>query len=170
MKETGSSGPGTKKTMNDIIVDSNIFINVWNREIDPKTGEKLWEPSSRILAAAGTGAVRGHICLVNAIELVHHARLFAGRKGLDPEQTMRDALRRISENRFELLIPEPYMLSRSLSLVLSHHLDPYDSILLATAIGAKMDAIISRDKKLTAKASDLIPVLSPETFLAKTSL
>ena len=90
------------------------------------------------------------------------------REGLDQNATMRQAIKRISEYNVKEVIPEPYMLSNALSFVLRHHLDPYDSVLLAPALGTDMDAIISRDRKLKKKAAALITVLTPEEFLSKT--
>ena len=35
--------------MTKIYIDTNIFLNVWNKEIDPKTGKELWKGSKEVL-------------------------------------------------------------------------------------------------------------------------
>jgi hypothetical protein len=35
--------------MTKIYIDTNIFFNVWNEEIDPKSGKALWKGSKELL-------------------------------------------------------------------------------------------------------------------------
>jgi predicted nucleic acid-binding protein len=88
---------------------------------------------------------------------------------MDQDAAMRQALNRLSEYNLEQLIPRQFALTETTSYILKLHLDPYDAVMLSTAIDSDMDAIISRDAKLAAKAAEFVPVLSPEEFLAKVS-
>ena len=155
--------------MTDIIVDANIFLNVLKRETDFRTGKPLWKPSSTLLTYVSDGILRGNICFVTVLEIVHAVRVNACKSGSDETVAMRLALKAISDFGFKQIIPEPFILQNSLSFMFDLRIDPYDAVLLATALGTDMDAIISRDEKFTAKASKLIPVLSPEELLEKIS-
>jgi len=35
--------------MTKIYIDTNIFLNVWNEEIDPESGTELWRSSRDVL-------------------------------------------------------------------------------------------------------------------------
>lgn len=155
------------KRMTDLIVDANIVLNVWWREVDPRGGEPPWESSSKILSAAREGLIRCHICLVNVFELVHHVRVRASRSGKDPEAAIQLALKNIVDFNIKQIVPEPFTLSKSLNLIVQYFIDPFDAVLVATAVDGGMDCIISRDRKLKKKAAALIPVLTPEEFLSK---
>ena len=32
-----------------VCIDTNVFLNVWNKEIDPKTKAELWKGSAQVL-------------------------------------------------------------------------------------------------------------------------
>jgi len=152
--------------MTDIIVDSNIFINVWGRETEPKTGLELWKASSEIISAAKDGRVKGYISMINVFELIHFVRIKSAAAGGDPQDAMKQALKKIEDFKFNRIAPESFTISNALAYIIDLHLDPFDAILVSIALNEGMDAIISRDGKLINKASKLIPVLPPEEFLS----
>lgn len=152
--------------MTDIIVDSNIFINVWSKETDPKSGLELWKSSSEIIAAAKNGKIKGHISIINVFELVHFMRNKANACGRDPQDAMYRALAKIEDFNFKRIVPDSFTVSETLPIILDLHLDPFDAMLVSVAVNEGMDAVISRDKKLKKKASKLIPILTPEEFLS----
>ncbi|MEW5945375.1 MAG: PIN domain-containing protein [bacterium] len=152
--------------MTDIIVDSNIFINVWGEESDPRTGLALWEASSGIISAVGNGKLKGYISMINVFELVHFVRINAAATGRDPHEAMKLAVRKIEDFNFKRIFPDSLSISKALSFIIDLHLDPFDAILVSIAVNEGMNAIISRDEKLKKKASRLIPVLTPEEFLS----
>jgi len=57
-------------------------------------------------------------------------------------------------------------MAHACDLLAKFHIGPFDAILIIAAVMEKADAVISRDRKLKKKASKLIPVLTPEEFLA----
>ena len=42
-----------------IYIDTNVFLNVWNKEIDPKTKAELWKGSAQVLQLIEEEKVKG---------------------------------------------------------------------------------------------------------------
>lgn len=152
--------------MNNIIVDSNIFFNAWGRETDPKTGFEYWKASSEIIAVVKESVVRGYVSMINILEICHCVRIKAAAAGKDSQSAMLNALKKIEDFGFKRIAPESVALYEALSYIVDLSLDPFDAILLSIAVHEGMDAVISRDEKLRKKASDIIPILTPEEFLS----
>lgn len=153
--------------MNDIIIDSNIILNVWEHEEDPGSGYPLWESSSILLEKIRTHEFTGFLSISTIMELAHFFKVKAIQYGTDPKAAIERALSDINSIGFHQLSADAFTLPDALSYIINDFLDPFDAILVSIAISEGLDAIISRDKKLKIKASSLIPVLTPEEFLDK---
>jgi predicted nucleic acid-binding protein len=152
--------------MNNIIIDSNIIINVWNSEINPKTGFPLWEGSSTLLQNIRLKKFRGCLSITTIMEIIHRVRITAENANENPDHEIKMALSDINNIGFRRFSPDSLTLTNALSFIADLKLDPFDAILLSIAVNEGMDAVISRDEKLRKKASGMIPVLTPEEFLS----
>ena len=57
-----------------VYIDTNIFLNVWNREIDSKTKIELWKSSAQVLRLIEEKKIRGLTSLTTLMEIVHAFR------------------------------------------------------------------------------------------------
>jgi predicted nucleic acid-binding protein len=155
-----------KIPMNSIIVDTNIILNVWEHEENPKTGISLWRGSADLLVKIRSREVSGFLAISSIMELAHFIKVKAILLGVDPKGAIEQGLSDISSIGFRQLSADTFTMPHALSFIINNYLDPFDAILVSIAVNEGIDAIISRDKKLKKKASKLIPILTPEEFLA----
>jgi len=153
--------------MKNIFVDANIIFNVWRREANPSTGENFSQSSKQILKLISRGTVKGCLLSTTAMEIIHGVRVEAeASKGTAAVFAVRQAEAGIAEIGFEIAVPDCGAMAHAYDLLAKFHIDPFDAILISAAVMEKADAVISRDRKLKKKASKLIPVLTPEEFMA----
>ena len=140
-----------------IYIDTNVFLNVWNKEIDPKTKAELWKGSAQVLQLIEEEKVKGLTSLMALMEIVH---AFRRRK-----RNYEDAIRDLENLGIDIFVPNSFTLLRAFELQLGYELDPYDSIALAVALESNCDYLITRDEDFAEKVNNLIKVCTPEEFL-----
>ena len=140
-----------------IYIDTNIFLNVWNKEIDPKTKAELWKGSAQVLQLIEEERVKGLTSLTTLMEIIH---AFRRRK-----RNYEDAIKDLEDLGIDIFVPNSFTLLRAFELQKDYELDPYDSIALAVALESNCDYLITRDKDFAKKAGDLIKVRTPEDLL-----
>ncbi|WP_297505969.1 PIN domain-containing protein [Thermococcus sp.] len=139
-----------------VYLDTNVLLNVWFKEEDPKTGDELWKAPLRILKLVETGEIEG---LVSIFTLMESAHVFKRNK-LNPEK-----VKEIEDIGIEVYVPNELALIDAFSFQLKLGTDPYDSVALASALASGCDVLITRDEDFRKKAENQIMVLSPEEFL-----
>lgn len=120
-----------------VFIDTNIFLNVWIREVDPKTGKELWKSSARVLKLIEDEVIGGVTSLTTLMEIVHVFRI----RQRDYAEAFED-LRNIG---IEIFIPNTFTLLRAFEFQRNLSIDPFDSIALA-AVESGCDYLITRDK------------------------
>ncbi len=138
-------------------IDTNVFLNVWNREIDPKTKTELWKSSAQVLQLVEEEKIRGITSLTTLMEVVH---AFRRRK-----RNYDDAIGDLENLGVDIFVPNSFTLIRAFELQQDYGLDPYDSVALAVALESNCDYLITRDEDFAKKAGDLIKACTPEEFL-----
>jgi predicted nucleic acid-binding protein len=61
--------------MTKIYIDTNIFFNVWNEEVDPKNGKELWKSSKEILEKTERKEFEAVTSITTLMEIVHVFRV-----------------------------------------------------------------------------------------------
>ena len=140
-----------------VYIDTNVFLNVWNREIDPKTKTELWKGSAQVLQLVEEEKIRGITSLTTLMEIVH---AFRRRK-----RNYEDAIGDLENLGIDIFVPNSFTLIRAFELQQDYELDPYDSVALAVALESNCDYLITRDEDFAKKVSDLIKACTPEEFL-----
>lgn len=140
-----------------IYIDTNVFLNVWNREIDPKTKTELWKGSAQVLQLIEEEKIKGITSLTTLMEIVH---VFRRRK-----QNYNEAIKDLEDLGIEIFIPNSFTLLKAFEFQQDYEPDPYDSIALAVAIESNCDYLITRDEAFAKKANSLIKICTPEMFL-----
>lgn len=135
-------------------VDTNIFLNVWNEEIDLKTGKELWKGSRDFLKRIEKGEYEGITSITTLMEIVHVFKV----GGKDYKEALSD-LRKLG---IRVLVPDSWVMIRAFKYEIEYDLDPYDSIAFAVAESVKSDIFVTRDEKLREKIKGLIKALEPE--------
>ncbi|WP_010477447.1 PIN domain-containing protein [Thermococcus zilligii] len=139
-----------------VYLDTNVLLNVWFKEENPKTGEKLWNAPLQILELVENGKIEG---VVSIFTLMESVQVFKRNK-LDPER-----VKEIEDVGIEVYIPNELTLIDAFSFQLKLGTDPYDSVALASALASGCDVLITRDEDFRKKAEEQIRILSPEEFL-----
>lgn len=57
-----------------VYIDTNVFLNVWNKEIDTKTKAELWKSSAQVLQLVEEEKIRGITSLTTLMEVIHAFR------------------------------------------------------------------------------------------------
>ena len=137
-------------------LDTNVLLNVWFKEEDPKTGNELWKAPLQILKLIENGKIEGVVSIFTLMESAHVFK----RNKLNPER-----VKEIEDVGIEVYIPNELTLIDAFSFQLKLGTDPYDSVALASALASGCDVLITRDEDFRKKADGQIRVLSPEEFL-----
>lgn len=135
-------------------VDTNIFLNVWGEEIDPKSRKELWKGSKDFLKRIEKGEIEGITSITTLMEIVH---LFKVR-----EKDYNEALKDLRKLGIHVLVPDSWTMIKAFEYEIKHDLDPYDSIAFAVAESAESEIFVTRDKKLKKKIGGIKRTLEPE--------
>ncbi|WP_456422731.1 PIN domain-containing protein [Thermococcus sp.] len=139
-----------------VYLDTNVLLNVWFKEEDPKTGTKLWEAPLQVLKLVENGKIEG---IVSIFTLMESAHVFKRNK-LNPEK-----VGEIEDVGIEVYLPNELVLIDAFSYQLNPGTDPYDSVALASALAARCDVLITRDDDFRKKAKEQITMMTSEEFL-----
>ncbi len=134
-----------------------MFLNVWNKEIDPKTKEELWRGSAQVLQLVEDEKIEGLTSLIALMEIVHAFR--------KRRRNYKEAIKDLESMGMSIFVPNTFTLLRAFELQQDYGLDPYDSVALAVAVECNCNCLITRDKDFAKKAGNLIKACTPEEFL-----
>jgi predicted nucleic acid-binding protein len=140
--------------MTSVYVDTNIFLNVWNKEIDPKSGKELWKGSTAFLSAIEQGRYIGVTSITTLMEIVHVFKV----SGKDHEEGLKD----LKKLGIHILVPDSWTMMKAFEFEIEYDLDPYDAIAFAVADSAKTEIFVTRDEKLRRNIRVLMRALEPE--------
>jgi len=135
-------------------VDTNIFLNVWNEEIDPKSGKELWKGSKDFLKRIESGEYEGITSITTHMEIVHVFKV--------GEKDYNEALKDLRKLGIGILVPDSWAMIKAFEYGIEYDLDPYDSIAFAIAESAGSEIFVTRDRKLRRNIRGLIRALEPE--------
>jgi predicted nucleic acid-binding protein len=91
--------------MISIYVDTNIFLNVWNEEIDPKSGKELWKGSKAFLSASEQGQYVGVTSITTLMEIVHVFKI----AGKDYNEGLKD----LKKLGIHILVPDSWTMMKA---------------------------------------------------------
>jgi predicted nucleic acid-binding protein len=140
--------------MTSVYVDTNVFLNVWNQEIDLKRGKELWKGSKTFLSAIEQGQYVGVTSITTLMEIVHVFKI----NDKDYEEGLKD----LKKLGIHILVPDSWTMMKAFEFEIEYDLDPYDSIAFAVAESAQTDIFVTRDEKLRRNISGRIRALEPE--------
>ncbi|HLB70216.1 MAG: type II toxin-antitoxin system VapC family toxin [Candidatus Methanoperedens sp.] len=126
--------------MTKIYIDTNIFFNVWNEEIDPKSGKALWKGSKELLKKTEKKEFEAITSITTIMEIVHIFRV----RGKDYNEAIDD----IKKLNIKINVPDSWVMIKALEYQMEYELDPYDSIAFAIADTAECEIFVTRDGKI----------------------
>lgn len=88
-----------------MLTDTNIFLNVWNKEIDQKSGKELWKGPKAFLSAIEQGHYIGVTSITTLMEIVHVFKI----SGKDYEEGLKD----LKKLGIHVLIPDSWTMMKS---------------------------------------------------------
>ena len=135
-------------------VDTNIFLNVWNEEIDPKSGKELWRGSKEFLRRIEKGEYDGITSITTLMEIVHVFKV--------QEKDYNEALNDLKKLGIRVIVPDSWTMIKAFEYEIKHDLDPYDSIAFAIAESAGCVVFVTQDNKLRRNIGRLMNALEPE--------
>jgi predicted nucleic acid-binding protein len=145
--------------MNSIYIDSNIYLNLFFREVDPKTGLELWRGSKPIFDHIIDKEVDAYSSLTAIMEIIHAFRL----KGVEPDSVIEDCMCL----GVHIVPPDSWVMIRALQFQIENKLDPYDAVALSVAVECKCNHLVTRDNTFIKRISDIIPAAEPESIIEK---
>ncbi|HIH44513.1 MAG TPA: PIN domain-containing protein [Candidatus Methanoperedenaceae archaeon] len=141
-----------------IYVDTNIFFNVWNKEIDPKTKKELWIGSKEILGKIENKEFEAITSITTLQEIVH---VFKVR-----DRDYKEALDDIRKLNVRIYAPDSWVMIKALEYQMEYDLDPFDAIAFATADTLGIEIFVTRDRKLIKNIKAKMKGAEPEELLA----
>ncbi len=142
-----------------LYIDTNIFFNVWNKEIDPKTKKELWKGSKEILAKIENKEFEAVTSITTLMEIVH---VFKVR-----DWDYKEALDDVRKLNVHIYAPDSWVMIKALEYQMDYDLDPYDAIAFATADTMGSEIFITRDGKLIRNIKSKMRGAEPEELLGE---
>jgi predicted nucleic acid-binding protein len=143
--------------MTKIYIDTNIFFNVWNEEVDPKTGTELWRSSKNILEKTEQKEFDAITSITTIMEIVHVFRV----RG----KSYNEAIDDIKKLNVKINAPDSWVMIKALEYQMEYELDPYDSIAFAVAQTAGCQIFVTRDEKIIKNIKPKMHGAKPEELL-----
>jgi len=143
--------------MTKIYIDTNIFFNVWNEEIDPKSGKALWKGSKELLDKIEKKEFDAITSITTIMEIVHVFRV----RGKDYNEAIDD----IKKLNIKINAPDSWVMIKALEYQMEYELDPYDSIAFAIADTAECEIFVTRDGKIIKNIRSKMRGAEPEEIL-----
>ena len=140
-----------------LYIDSNIYLNLFFKEEDPKTGKKLWSGSKQIFDLLLAGKIEAYSSITALMEIVHAFRV----RGVQPGSIIEDCL----SLGVQIIPPDSLTMMRALQYQVDYSLDPYDAVALSVAVECKCDYLVTRDRTFMKHIGSMIPVNDPESIL-----
>lgn len=142
-----------------VFIDTNIFLNVWNQETDPKTGVHIWEGSADVLRKIENKEILGVTSLSAIMKIAHFFKI--------RKKDFSLALQDINGLGIKILIPDSLIFVKAFEYQTELGLDPFDALAFSVAESSDCGFFITRDEKLIKCISKEIDALTPESFLKK---
>jgi predicted nucleic acid-binding protein len=143
--------------MNAIYIDSNIYLNLFFKEVNPKTGLELWRASKEIFDHVLNREVEAYSSLTVLMEIIHAFRL----KGVDAPSVIEDCM----SLGVSFIPPDNWVMIRALQYQIENTLDPYDAVGLSVAHDCKCTFLVTRDKTFIKRVYPVMTAGEPEIFL-----
>ena len=143
--------------MNALYIDSNIYLNLFLEEVNPKTCLELWRGSKAVLDHILDKDVDAYSSLTALMEIIHAFRL----KGVEPASVIEDCM----SLGVHIILPDSWVMIRAMQYQIENKLDPYDAVALSVAVECKCNYLFTRDKTLIKRISDIILAAEPESIL-----
>jgi predicted nucleic acid-binding protein len=137
------------------LFDTDVLINWLAKEND------LWKAPMDLITLHEEKKIDIFISLLSFLEL----RFVLRRKKRIEDAVIDDAIIDISST-FNVSVPSSLVLLKANDIQSSHHLDPFDAILLALAETIDVNVLVTRDKEFREIAQEYIPTKDPEETLA----
>jgi len=101
--------------------------------------------------------VDAYSSLTALMEIIHAFRL----KGVEPASVIEDCM----SLGVHIILPDSWVMIRAMQYQIENKLDPYDAVALSVAAECKCNYLITRDKTLIKRISDIILAAEPESIL-----
>jgi len=141
-----------------VFIDTNVFLNVWFREVDPKTGKELWRFSAEFLKRLG------NFEYFTSRSVIFEVKKVLGECGVDEQKILEkvEAVKIIVDRVVKVTREDKVEASRLIDeLGLEDVFDARNA-----AICKRLKAVlVSRDKELANKLKGYIRVAEPEELL-----
>ncbi|MEF8836157.1 MAG: type II toxin-antitoxin system VapC family toxin [Candidatus Thermoplasmatota archaeon] len=149
----------------NVFFDTDVIINWLTKEVDPNTGQKLWEAPYKIIRSVDQKKIIGYSSLFNIMEI-----RFVLRRKKDYDDSKINEMTDDFEERFTIQIPDNMDLLGAENLQREYPLDPFDSVYFSLSQENEIDVILTRDKEfqeIIDESGAEIKAMEPETFLEK---
>lgn len=148
-----------------VILDADVIINWLCQEVETVTHKELWKAPLCITENVEQGKVLGNVCLVNLMEIRFVLRRKKNKLRKEVEQDIQSIL-----GIYQSIVPDEITLLRANRLQSEEELDPFDSILLSTAMTIPEIHLIARDSPFTSITQKYVSTHKPEEFVDKFGL
>jgi predicted nucleic acid-binding protein len=137
-------------------IDTSVYLNLWKKEIDPKTGLKFWKITEHFLQKIE----EDNATIVYSGFILKELRFMLGRRFYEKRQIFSDNARFVKAIANE----QDYNLARGLEKKFNYKISFFDCMHIMLAIKEKA-ILVSRDKKLLEYAKRYCKAGKPEEFL-----
>ncbi len=152
-----------------LLLDTNIFFNIWRKEIDER-GKELWKASKALIYEIGCGKLEGFLSIISLMEIAVVIRKIGTETGKSEKEIEQELNKRLDELReipnLNILLPTSIDFGIAWSYLYENKLTPFDSIILSSASAMEIP-IITRDIKFKNKSDGIVEFYQPEEFLEK---
>jgi len=148
-----------------VFLDTDVIVNWLIKETETASEIPLWSAPHSIIQLAESGKIAAMISLTTIMEI----RYLLRRKKSCSKDQIEDDISKLTST-LDIIIPDEIGLLKANALQADHHLDPFDAIHLATAIGSSPVTLVSRDREFISIAEAFIPAMYPEAFLKHIAL
>ena len=148
-----------------VIVDTDVVINWLCREVETSSEKILWRAPLTISKNAEAGKISGNICLLSILEIRFVLRRKKRVSRNEVEKDIQDI-----QQIYQSIVPDEIVILRANKLQSREELDPFDSLLLATALSLPEIHLITRDNLFKSIAQRYVRAYDPEEFVEKLGL
>ena len=143
-----------------VFLDTDVIVNWLIKENETESELPLWNAPHHIIQLIENDKISGMISLTTVMEI----RFLLRRKKAYDRNQIEDDIAKLTST-LDVIIPDEISLLKANSLQTDHHLDPFDAIHLATALGTSPVTLVSRDRDFISIAKTFVPAMLPEEFL-----
>lgn len=148
-----------------VFLDTDVIVNWLIKETETASNIPLWNAPHSIIQLAESGKITCMISLTTVMEIRY---LLRRKKSYSKDQIEDDIS--ILTSSLDVIIPDEIGLLKANALQSDHHLDPFDAIHLAAALGSSPVTLVSRDREFISIAEAFLPAMQPEAFIKQIAL